>query len=222
MTGNSRGSPFDSLAEGYDAWYDTEPGKTIFAMEVACLRPFLHTYPRPYLEVGVGSGRFAQALEIEYGVDPSQVLLEKARARGINVKRAGGEKLPFPDSSFGAVLIALTLCFVDDPAQVLREASRVLTPEGGLVLGLILKEIPWAELYAKKGKEGHPIYSRARFFSKDDIENFLYQSGFYELRYRSGLFQPPGHSSYHLEQPTDGYNSTAGFVAIGSRKQRTK
>ena len=62
---------FDSHASEYDAWYDTDAGKTIFAMEVDCLKPLLYSYPRPYLEIGVGSGRFARALGIEYGVEPA-------------------------------------------------------------------------------------------------------------------------------------------------------
>ncbi len=213
---------FNTYADEYDTWFDSEPGATIFAMELACLQPLLHSYPRPYLEVGVGSGRFAQALGIEYGVEPAPALLKKASARGLEVKRASGEKLPFLDSSFGGILIALTLCFVDDPAQVLREVSRMLTPEGGLVLGLILKDSPWAELYAAKAREGHPIYSKARFFPGDKVENLLKQSGFDEVQYRSILFQPPGLSSYHHEQPIDSYIESAGFVAIGSRKRQTK
>ena len=209
---------FDAYADKYDSWFDSEPGKTIFVMEVECLQPLLHSYPPPYLEVGVGSGRFAQALGIEYGVDPSSTLLEKAQSRHIKVQKAIGEKLLFLNGSFGGVLIALTLCFVDDPAQVLREVSRVLIPGGGLVLGLILKDSPWAEFYSSKGKEGHPIYSKARFFSRNEVENLLHQSGFDLLQYRSVLVQPPGQSSYHYEQPVDGYSEFAGFVSVGSRK----
>lgn len=155
---------FDTRADEYDAWFDSEPGAAIFAMEMACLQPLLYRFPRPYLEVGAGSGRFAQALGIENGVDSAPALLKKARARGIKVKRAGGEKLPFKSSSFESVLIALTLCFADDPLQMLREVSRVLVNDGGLVLGLILEDSPWGKFYAGKAKEGHPIYSKARFF----------------------------------------------------------
>jgi len=53
---------FDTYAGEYDAWYETPAGRTIFAMEVDCLRPFLVKHDGPYLELGVGSGRFAQAL----------------------------------------------------------------------------------------------------------------------------------------------------------------
>jgi SAM-dependent methyltransferase len=210
---------FDAYASEYDAWYDSEPGATIFAMEAECLQPLLHSYWRPYLEVGVGSGRFAHAFGIECGVDPASALLEKAKSRGIKVWRASGGKLPFPSGSFGGVLIALTLCFVDHPALVLREVSRVLVSGGGLVLGLILKDSPWAEFYVSKGKEGHPIYSRARFFSKDEVENLLQQSEFDVVQYRSVLFQPPGQSSYHFECPVSAYRRSSGFTAISSRRR---
>ena len=74
---------FDAHADKYDAWYDSEAGSAIFAMEVDCLKPLLHKYNKPYLEIGVGSGRFAQVLGIGYGVDPSVVPLHMAESRGI-------------------------------------------------------------------------------------------------------------------------------------------
>lgn len=213
---------FEDHAEEYDAWFDSESGATIFTMELDCLRPLLYHYSQPYLEIGVGSGRFAQALGVEYGVEPSPALLQKAISRGIRVKRAGGEKIPFPDGFFGGVLIALTLCFVDNPFEVLRESSRVLIAEGGLVLGLILKNSPWAEFYAGKAREGHPIYSKAQFFSRDEVEVFLGQAGFEVLQYRSVLFQPLGQSYYRDEHPIDSYSESAGFVAVESQKRQTR
>ncbi|MEW6034625.1 MAG: class I SAM-dependent methyltransferase [Chloroflexota bacterium] len=209
---------FDARAREYDAWYDTEVGKAVFTMEVDCLRPLLLRYERPYLEVGVGSGRFARALGIEFGVDPAAAMLQMAGSRGIQVLEAAGEELPFPDGMFGALLVALTLCFVADPARVLREAWRVLRPGGGLVLGLIPKESPWAESYAGKGREGHPLYSRARFFSREEVESLLRLAGFRLSECRSVLFQPPGQSRYLPEAPEEGYQERAGFVAVGSHK----
>ena len=208
-------------AAKYDRWYETEVGKVILAMEVDCLRPLLRRHKRPYLEIGVGSGRFAQALGIEYGVDPAPAVLRMAEARGMRVLRATGEELPFPDRMFGGILIALTLCFVSDPLKVLQEAWRVLQPRGGLVLGLILKGSPWAEYYATRGREGHPLYSRARFFSKDEVVSLLQLSRFEALDYRSALSQPPGHGRYRLEHPVIGYRKSAGFVAIGSCKRNS-
>jgi len=56
-----RDSLFDSLAPEYDAWFEQE-GKLIFDIEVRAFQEVLPLLPRPWLEVGVGSGRFAQAL----------------------------------------------------------------------------------------------------------------------------------------------------------------
>jgi len=210
---------FNAHVDDYDAWFDSEPGAAIFRMEVECVQPLLSSYQRPYLEVGVGTGRFAQALGIEYGVDPASALLKKARARGIRVKRAFGEKLPYPDGVFGGVLIALALCFVNNPSSVLQEASRVLTDKGGLVLGLILRDSPWAEFYTAAARAGHPIYSKAWFLYKNEVDKLLEQCGFEMMQHHSVLLQPPGQNSYHLEQPSLEYQKASGFTAISARKR---
>lgn len=209
---------FDAYADRYDAWYDSQTGKILFTTELACLRPLLELFPRPYLEVGVGTGRFAEALGIEYGLDPSSRALEKARRRGVKVTLGSGETLPFPDTHFGGVLLAFTLCFVSQPVKVIQEIWRVLLPGGGLVLGLLLKETPWADFYARRGAEGHPLYSLAHFYSEEEIEALLQQSGFHIVAYRSTLFQSPGLEVYEEEQPVDSYVPGAGFVGIAAVK----
>ena len=58
-TGEKNGfSLFDELASEYDAWFDGE-GSLIFSNEVQASRILLPSLPKPYLEIGVGSGRFA-------------------------------------------------------------------------------------------------------------------------------------------------------------------
>jgi len=86
------------------------------------------------------------------------------------------------------------------------------------VLNLILKGSPWAEFYAAKGGEEHHLYSKARFFSKDEMARLLQLSGFEVLDYRSTLFQLPGQSRHLPEHAVMGYQEAAGFVAIGSHK----
>lgn len=213
---------FDVYADRYDAWYDSSVGKILFSAELACLRPLLEQFARPYLEVGVGTGRFAEALGIEYGLDPSPRALEKARVRGVKVTLGIGEELPFPDARFGGVLLVFTLCFVEDPNKVIQEIRRVLTPGGGLVLGVLLKDTPWADSYARRGAEGHPLYSTARFYSREEVEDLLKQSDFRITAYRSTLFQKPGLEVYKEESPVDGLVPGAGFVGIAAVKANNK
>ena len=63
-------NPFDENAEHYDVWFDTQRGRSVFESETLCLRPLASGVFRPWLEVGVGTGRFAQALGVEHGIDP--------------------------------------------------------------------------------------------------------------------------------------------------------
>lgn len=46
---------------------------------------------------------------------------------------AGAERLPFPDSSFDTVVATLVLCTIPAPRKALKEASRVLKPDGRLL-----------------------------------------------------------------------------------------
>ena len=124
-------SIYDREAEQYDAWYDSPKGRAIFGDELAALQPLFDDVRGSRLEVGVGTGRFAAALGIGFGIDPAVAALRLAAGRGVRVVAARGEELPFPDASFGAVLFMVTLCFVQDPLAALREARRVLRPEGG-------------------------------------------------------------------------------------------
>ena len=75
-------SPFDELASEYDAWFEEE-GKLIFAIEVRAFQEILPYLPKPWLEIGVGSGRFAQALGIETGIDPSFRLSKWQEGEGL-------------------------------------------------------------------------------------------------------------------------------------------
>lgn len=205
-------SPFDDLALEYDAWFDKE-GSLIFFIEVQAFRELLPVLPKPWLEIGVGSGRFAQALGIEIGVDPSSKLLQIARRRGINAFLGRGEQELFDGESFGTVFLIVTLCFLDSPLDVLREANHILIPGGKLVLGLVLKESPWGQLYQQKKEEGNRFYRYATFYSYDEVASLLVQSGFVIENIVSTLFQRPGEVC-HIEEFKEGYFPDAGFTII--------
>lgn len=209
-------NPFDLLAEEYDSWFDKE-GKIVFETELLAFKKILPLLPKPWLEIGVGSGRFAQALGIEVGIDPSIKLLEMAKSRGIEVYQVKGEDRFFKEESFGAVFMIVTLCFVDSPIAVLREANRILRPDGKVVLGLVLKDSPWGRLYLAKKMEGHRFYRYANFYSFEEIEGFLLDSGFRIEKVVSTLFQEPDNVR-EIELPRDGFSRSAGFTVILGNK----
>jgi len=199
--------------ERYDAWFESDRGRALFESEVRCLRRLSNRLPRPWLEVGVGTGRFAQALGIGVGVDPALRALRLAVQRGTKAVAALGEALPFPDHAFGTVFVIVTICFADDPEGLLREARRV-TSEGGVVLGIVPAESPWGRFYADKGHRGHLFYSQARFFSVEGLNGLARRAGLRLEEATSTLLRGPGRQDLQTEAPRNGVAPEAGFAVL--------
>lgn len=212
----SKISTFDPVASEYDSWFERK-GKLIFAIETRALQQAMSASPTPWLEIGVGSGRFAQSLGIENGLDPSSEFLNMARNRGVNAFLGRGEAIPFKNNAFGAVFLIVTLCFVALPLKVLLEAHRILNKQGEMVLGLVLRESPWGKLYELKKERGHYLYEHAAFYNYSDVEILLKQAGFSIDRVISTLFQEPDKVK-HMEFPQEGFSPDAGFTVIRAKK----
>ena len=203
---------FDALAPVYDAWFEGK-GKLIFEIEVKAFEEVLPLLPKPWLEVGVGSGRFAQRLGIDTGIDPSAKMLQTARRRGIVAFLARGEDSVFEVESFGTVFLIVTLCFVRSPAAVVREATRVLKRSGKMVLGLVLRDSPWGQFYEQKSREGHRFYKRATFYSYEEVVKLVDDAGLMVESSVSTLFQKPGEVS-EIEAARAGFHPDAGFTIL--------
>jgi len=99
MTKNSA-KVFDRNWEDYDDWFDKH--KNDYFSELKALKKVI---PEGFgLEIGVGSGRFAQHLGAKIGIDPSRNMLKLAKKRSIQVILGTGENLPFKDITFDFVL----------------------------------------------------------------------------------------------------------------------
>ncbi|MCF6153118.1 MAG: SAM-dependent methyltransferase [Candidatus Kuenenia stuttgartiensis] len=210
---------FNSMAEKYDAWYDSEEGKPLYESELRCLKPLVPGFLTPLLEVGVGTGRFAMHFLPATGVDPVPNALRMAEARGIKTVQGIGENLPFDDGSFGCILIIVTLCFVEDPLKVLIEAKRVLKKDGTIIIGFVPKDSPWGALYEKRKKQGHSFYGGATFYNFTELKRFLDDAGLIVNRVRSTLLRRPDEPR-QAEEPVEGYIKEAGFLCVEVKKKQ--
>jgi len=211
------GSIFNSKAVEYDRWYDEDAGKIIFSSEVNAFREILPLLPKPWLEIGVGSGRFAHALGIETGLDPSENMLKIARSRGIITIQGKIEEHILPAEGFGTAFLIMTLCFTANPSIVLREINRILKQGGKIALGEVPCGSTWGTYYKKKKESDNPFYKNAQFYTFSELKHLLKGAGFSIELTLSTLFQKPRDVS-KIEIPLNGFQHDAGFVVILARK----
>lgn len=132
---------YDRLAWIYDVFFGLilQPGRrrAIRAIE-----------PKPglrVLELGIGTGLTASLYPRDWtvvGVDLSAAMLAKAHERfaklgdGVHVYllQADGERLPFDDESFDAVVVPYVMSVVPDPVHVGQELRRVCRRSGQIIL----------------------------------------------------------------------------------------
>ncbi len=96
------------------------------------------------LDVGCGPGALTAELVRRLGagavcaVEPSASFAAAVASRlpGVDVRRAGAERLPFPDAVFDVAMAQLVVHFMTDPVAGLREMGRVTRP-GGLVAACV-------------------------------------------------------------------------------------
>lgn len=121
-----RANPFERIAEVYDETREELDTPTLDAL----LATFSAEGRPQLLEVGVGTGRVARPLQERgvavTGLDASPNMIRRARLKGVaDLVLGDATRMPFPDGVFDLSLFVHVLGILDDPATVLREASRV-------------------------------------------------------------------------------------------------
>ncbi len=97
------------------------------------------------LDIGTGAGRilelFADRVCRGVGVDMSNGMLAVARSnlerddrQHIHVRKGDMYQLPMNDEGFDLAILHMVLHYSDNPAEVIREAARILRPSGRLIV----------------------------------------------------------------------------------------
>ncbi|WP_370383331.1 class I SAM-dependent methyltransferase [Catenulispora sp. GAS73] len=120
------------------------------------------------LDVGPGTGTFLARLSASGHTAPlaaldfsAESVATCARIPGVRAVRGDARHLPFPDAGFDVVTARHMLYHVDDPAEAVREARRVLR-EGGRFAAVVNREEPYPHFMAllREVLAGHGITRR--------------------------------------------------------------
>lgn len=133
------------------------------------------------LDLGTGTGRMlsimADRAERCVGIDYSREMLSVARAnlesagkRNWQIRHGDLYQLPFPGASFDIAVIHQVLHYLEDPAEALAEAARVLRP-GGM---LLIADFAPHEVSSLREEHAH----RWLGFSDEKVGEWLSECGF--------------------------------------------
>jgi len=136
-------SPYDAAAPAFDR-HRALPDGVPQAIRSAILAAAEVASPR-LLDLGAGTGRigepFVAAGDDYVAVDLSLGMLREFACRGRHdlplprLAQADGQRLPFPDATFDAVMLIQVFGGMRGWRHVIAEARRVLRPRGVLVTG---------------------------------------------------------------------------------------
>jgi SAM-dependent methyltransferase len=127
---------YDKIGLGYN---DTRIADPVIAEKIlSLLQP---TTQGTYIDIGCGTGNYTNYLRKQgydfCGIDPSDTMLETARAKypDCNFIKGYAERLPYEDSQFDGVIALFTLHHWSNKQQGISEIYRILKP-GSSVLFL--------------------------------------------------------------------------------------
>lgn len=199
----------------YDEWYDSH--QAIYKSEIKALKKVMPSGRG--LEIGIGTGRFASAFSVQFGLDPSFNMLKLAKQRNIKVVQGFGENLPFKNGSFHFISIVFTIEFVDDPLHFLKEAVRILKRNGALILGILDRNSQWGQFYEKQAAQSK-AYSAFHSLTPEEIFEIFKNIDVEFKEAFQTLLQPPPDIK-DIEEPRKG-SGQGGFVVIKGIKKLKK
>jgi SAM-dependent methyltransferase len=205
---------FNSHVEEYEAWY--EKHNAAYLSEVAAIKQQFQKLPENLrgIEVGLGTGRFAEPLGIKEGIEPAMEMAKIAMNRNIEIMRGVAEHLPYAALQFDFVLF-VTICHLDNAREAFAEAHRVLKNGGSIIVGFLDKDQSVAKQYEdKRGRS--TFFKQAIFYGVDRVEELLKVAGFRNFEYNQTLFGKLKQIK-EVQAPKQGYGEGS-FVVVKADK----
>ena len=204
--------PFEKFTRRYEDWF--EEHRYAYESELKAVQMLMPEY-RSGVEIGVGSGRFSAPLGIKRGLEPSVRMGKIAKKRGIQVDKGVCENLPYKNAQFDLVLMVTTICFLDDVEKSFQEVKRILKPGGWFIIGFIDKNSTIGKFYLKYQNE-NVFYRVAKFYSTEEIVQFLNNTRFMNLRFTQTIFHEL--KEMHETDPVRESYGTGSFVVVRAQK----
>lgn len=169
-----RYNPFEKGAEKYDSWF--AENEKVFLSELDAIKK-VYDLDKKTIEIGVGTGIFAEALGIKYGLEPSKEMAKLGKARGIEIIESEAEEMPIADATYEQAIMITVDCFLNDVEKAFNEINRILTADGVAIIVSLNRETTLGKIY-NENKNNDEIYKWAEFHSAEEIIEMLAKCGF--------------------------------------------
>lgn len=130
----------EQMLDAYKNYPSTTPKGGFEQFHASTVEPILCEVPEgsKVLDVGCNDGEMMKLLRDAKkcdvtGIDISEVALDLARKKGLNVLNVSAERMPFEDATFDVVVLREVLVHIHEPVKALEEIKRVLKPSGFLL-----------------------------------------------------------------------------------------
>lgn len=193
------GAP-DGSPGGLGAWFDTPPGRYVLEWEQVHLdEAVADVFGYHAVQCGEPALDALRANRMPHRVRALRG--DEPEADGPCVRVEHFEELPFDTQSLDLLVLPHVLEFAADPHQVLREADRVLRPEGRLiVVGFNPVSLWGARQFAPRGLVGRFLPRDAHFIGVPRLRDWCKLLSFELERARYGCWRPPCRTDLWLER----------------------
>lgn len=207
--------PYQTRAADYDRWFERHP--YVYQAELNAVRRLAPKSGKG-IEVGVGTGRFAQPLGITVGVDPSPAMMNIAATRGIDLIAGTAEWLPLRSAVCDYVTMITILHLLDDAPAAVGECYRMLVPGGKIIIGYVERDSPMGREYSQPSRDDDPeeYFREVHFFSGDEVLEILRRSGFQNPAFAQTVFRAV--DDIIDREPVEPGHGRGSFVVVRAEK----